>query len=57
MCANLAGIYSAAQDVEHLWAVLELLTAANPTAKDYLSQKVRHGAAWHLPVMIHTHSH
>ncbi|GAX73816.1 hypothetical protein CEUSTIGMA_g1267.t1 [Chlamydomonas eustigma] len=41
MCANLAGIYSGRQDMEHLWMVLELLTAVNPRAKDFLGHKHR----------------
>ena len=32
---------SAQQDTERLWSVLELLTAANPRARDYLGHKSR----------------
>jgi len=41
MCANLAGIYSAQQEVEHLWSVLELLTSANPMVRDCFPIKHR----------------
>ncbi len=41
MCANLASIYSSRQEHATLLSTLELLTAANPRARDYLSHKHR----------------